>query len=93
MNVSVAVNLPSGVEDRVRAESGDLAVAVREGFVLDLFRRGLLSRSDLSQTLGLDRFETYALLKRYQIFDESLTHDDVDSDVAAARELLAGPRP
>ena len=92
MNVSVAVDLPAEVEDRLRAESGDLSAAVREGFLLDLFRRGLLTRYGLSQALGLDRFETYALLKRHQIFDESLTHDDVDADVAAARELLGTPR-
>lgn len=92
MDIRVDVNLPPDIEARLRAESGDLSAAVREGFVLDLFRRGLLTRFGLSQTLGLDRFETYALLKRHQIFDESLTHDDVDSDVAAARELLGTPR-
>jgi hypothetical protein len=92
MNVRVAVNLPAEVEDRLRAESGDLSAAVREGFVLDLFRRGFLTRHGLSQALGIDRFETHALLKRHQIFDESLTHDDVDSDVAAARKLLGTPR-
>lgn len=93
MNVSVAVNLPPEVEDRLRAESGDLSAAVREGFLLDLFRRGLLTRHGLSQALGLDRFETFSLLKRHQVFDGTLTHDDVEADVRSINELLGPPRP
>lgn len=92
MNVSVAVNLPPEVEDHLRAESGDLSVAVREGFLLDLFRRGLLTRSGLSESLGLDRFETAAFLKRHQLFDDP-THEEVDAEVEATRNLLGPSRP
>ena len=76
------------VEDQLRAESGDLSTAVRESFVLDLFRRGLLNRQELSQNLSLDRFETYALLKRHHLFEDSLTHEEADTDFASARALL-----
>lgn len=93
MNISVALNLPPGVEERLRSESGDLSVAVREAFALDLYRRGILDRHELSETLGLDRFETFALLKRHQIFDGSLTHEDVDADVRSIDELLGPLRP
>ena len=92
MNVSIAVDLPHEIEAQLRAESGDLSAAVRDGFFLDLFRRGLLTRHDLSQALGLDRFETFALLKRHQIFEGSLTHDDVNEDVKSIDELLGPPR-
>lgn len=92
MNVNVSINLPPEVEERLRAESPDLAAAVGEGFALDLFRRGILDRYGLSQTLGLDRFETFALLKRHQIFDGTLTHEDVDADVKSINELLGPPR-
>jgi hypothetical protein len=40
MNVNIAVELPSHAEERLRAESGDLSVAAREAFAIELFRRG-----------------------------------------------------
>ncbi len=90
MNVNVTVNLPPDVEKRLRDESPDLGAAVSEAFALDLYRRGVLDRHGLSQTLGLDRFETFSLLKRHQIFEGALSHEDVDADVRSINELL-GP--
>ena len=92
MNVTVTVNLPPDVERRVRDESPDLAAAVSEAFAVDLFRRGVLDRRGLGQALDLDRFETFALLKRHRIFDGALTHEDVDADVRSINELLGTPR-
>ena len=58
MNITLTVNLPPEVEERLRAESGDLSSAIRESFAVNLFRRGILTHHDLGQVLGLDRFET-----------------------------------
>jgi predicted HTH domain antitoxin len=93
MNISFDVNLPPDVEERLRAEAPDLSRAGREAFAVDLFRRGILSHHGLGQALGLDRFETDALLKRHRVTEQSLTHEDVDADVLSLNELLAPPRP
>jgi predicted HTH domain antitoxin len=88
MTISVAVNLPPEVEERLRAESGDLSSAVRESFAINLFRRGILTHHQLGQVLGLDRFETDALLKRNDVTEYSLTHEDIDADVRSLKEFL-----
>jgi predicted HTH domain antitoxin len=93
MNISLVVDLPPGVEERLRAESGDLSSAVRESFAINLFRRGILTHHQLGQVLGLDRFETDALLKRNGVTEYSLTHDDVDADVSSLKEFLGLARP
>jgi predicted HTH domain antitoxin len=93
MNISVAVNLPRDVEERLRAESGDLAAAVRESFAINLFRRGILTHHVLGQVLGLDRFETDALLKRNEVTEYSLTHEDIDADVRSLKEFFGPARP
>ena len=93
MNISFAVNLPPDIEERLRAEDPDLAATVREAFAIDLFRRGILTHHGLGQTLGLDRFETEALLNRHRVTEQSLTHEDVDADVQSLNELLAPPLP
>ena len=92
MDVSVVVNLPSEVEERLRMESGDLPSAVRASFAINLFRRGMLTHHGLATALGLDRVETDALLKRNGVREFSLTHEDVDADVALLGEPTARPR-
>lgn len=93
MNINVTMNLPPDVEKRLRSESPDLSTAVREGFAVELFRRGLLTHFDLGQVLTLDRFETDALLKRHGVAEYSPTHEDVDADVESLKELLGPKRP
>jgi predicted HTH domain antitoxin len=93
MTIHFTSSLPPEVEERLRAEVPDLSGAVREAFAIDLFRRGILTHHGLGQVLGLDRFETDALLKRHRVADGSLTHEDVDADVRSLDELLATPRP
>jgi predicted HTH domain antitoxin len=92
MIINFAFNLPPDVEERLRAEVPDLSGAIREAFAIDLFRRGILTHHGLGQWLGLDRFETDALLKRHRVTEQSLSHEDVDADVQSLDELLASPR-
>lgn len=92
MNVNLTVNLPPDAEERLRAESPDLPAAVREGFAVNLFRRGILTHAELGRMLGLDRFETDALLKRHEVTEQTLTHEEVDADVKSLKALLGQGR-
>ncbi len=91
MCLNVSFNLPADLEDRLRREVPDLDANARESFLLDLFRRGVLSHFELSRALGIDRVETDALLKNRAIFEGSLTHEDVENDVQALKRLLDKP--
>ncbi len=93
MNVSLTVELPPDAEKRLRAENPDLPAAVREGFLVNLFRRGILTHRELGEALGLDRFETDGVLKRHQVTEQSLTHEEIDADVASIEEFLGQSRP
>jgi hypothetical protein len=90
MNISLTVELPPDVERRIRAESPDFPSAVREGFLMNLFRRGILTHYELGQALGLDRFETDAALKRHQVTEQALTHEEIDADASSLEELRFG---
>jgi hypothetical protein len=46
-----------------------------------------LTHYELGQSLGLDRFETDALLKCHEVTEHSITHEDVDADVKSLNEL------
>lgn len=90
--MSVSFELPEEVEQNLREELGDLDRAAKEALLLESYRRGKLSSYALSRALGLDRFETEALLKRNNIFEGSLTWDDIEADRATLDEVL-GPEP
>ena len=76
--MAVTIQLPTDVEQRLRAEFADLDTEAKETLALDLFRRGKLSHHELSKFLGLDRFQTDAYLKRHNVFERSLTMQDLD---------------
>jgi hypothetical protein len=88
MAVTVTVDLPPDVEQKVRAENPDLPAAVREAYLLHLFRQGVLTHYDLSQALGLDRFETDAFLQKHRVYEQGITEEEVEADVRSLRELL-----
>jgi predicted HTH domain antitoxin len=89
MSLTVTLNLPPDVEEKLRRETSDLNNDVKEAYALELFRRGKLSHYELSKILGLDRFETDAYLKRHNVFEGSLTMEDVDADRKTLQDLLS----
>lgn len=86
--MALTIQLPKEVEERLRAQSPDLEAQARETVVLDLFRKGRLSHLELSQVLGLDRFETDAYLKLHNVFEGSLTMEDLEADRRTLENLL-----
>jgi predicted HTH domain antitoxin len=92
MDISVSVNLPPELEKQLDPERTRLTVVAREAVVVDLFRRGTLSHVQLGQALGLDRFETDALLKRHEVTEHTLSHQEADADLRSINELIGPPR-
>ena len=92
MPLTVTLNLPPDVEEKLRQETPDLDNDVKEAYALELFRRGKLSHYELSRILGLDRFETDAYLKRHNVFEGSLTLGDLEADRDTLRELFSQER-
>lgn len=90
--MAVSFQLPLEVEQNLREELGDLDQAAKEALLLESYRRGKLSKYALSHALGLDRFETEALLKQRGIFEGSPTWNDIEADQATLDQVL-GPEP
>ena len=88
--MAVTIQLPTDVEQRLRAEFADLDTEAKETLALDLFRRGKLSHYELSKVLGLDRFQTDAYLKRHNVLEGSLTMQDLDEQSQTLDRVL-GP--
>jgi len=88
--MAVTFQLPADIEKRLRAEFLDFDAEAREASALELFRRGKLSHFELSQILGLDRFQTDAYLIQHKVYEGSLTAEDLEADKQALDRAL-GP--
>jgi predicted HTH domain antitoxin len=86
--MAITFLLPDNVEQRLRAQSSDLDAEAREAAALELFRRGRLSHFELSRVLSLDRFETDSYLKRHNVYEGSLTMDDLENDLKTLETFL-----
>jgi hypothetical protein len=78
--MAVTFELPSEVEQRLRAESPNLDAEAKESLLVELYRQEKLTRYELSLALGLNRFETDAMLKQHR----------VETDIPTGSEVAAG---
>ncbi len=84
----ISFSLPEPIEESLRVQIGNLDEAAKEAAVVELYRQGRLSHHELATSLGLDRFETDAILKRHKVTEDLITEEEFDEQVAALRRLL-----
>jgi predicted HTH domain antitoxin len=80
--MAVTIQIPADVEQRLRAEDPDLDATAREAMLVELYRQDKLSHHELSQAMGLDRFETDGLLKRHGVTEDLPTNEEYDAALA-----------
>lgn len=90
--MALTIDLPPDVERSLRADIPDLEADAKEAYAVDLYRRGNLSKTQLTEVLGVDRLEAEGVLKRHAIFDGSISESDIDSDRQTLERLFQGPR-
>ncbi|HEY4260525.1 MAG TPA: UPF0175 family protein [Schlesneria sp.] len=86
--MAITFELPAEVEERLRAETPNLDAAAKEAVLVELYRAEKLSHYELSQLLGLSRFETDGLLKRHHVTEDQPTNEELEEDLRQARLLL-----
>ena len=84
----VTLDLPKDIEERLRRENPNLDSDAKEACAVELFRQGKLNHFQLSRVLGVDRFETDAVLKRHHVEEHSLSGADLEADRATLRKVL-----
>jgi len=85
----VKVELPADVEQRLRAETPDLEFEAKEAMLVELYRQEKLSHYELSQALGLDRFETNGVLKRHKVTVDLPTAEEIEEGLRRLRKLVS----
>ena len=88
--LAVTIQLDAALEAQLRREVGDLDQVAKEATLVDLFRQGKLSHFELTQALGVDRFETNAILNKHGVHEGSLTLEDLEEQRLTLDRVL-GP--
>ena len=85
--MAVSFELPSTIEEQLRKELVDLDQVAKEAALVELYRQEKLTHHELAIALGLDRFETESLLRRYRVSEDCLTLGQLDEQLATLRKL------
>jgi hypothetical protein len=80
--MSVNIELPAEVEARLRQLCADLELEAKQAMLIELYRQDKLSHFDLSRALGLDRFETDAVLKQHNVTEDLPTDEEYEAALA-----------
>ncbi len=83
--MAINIELPESIERKLRSDLGDLGAAGKEAMLIELYRQGKLTRYELSEALGVGRFETDGILKRHNVTEDLPTSDELDERLASAR--------
>ena len=86
--MSVTVQLPADVEQRLRAACPNLDAEAKEAMLVELYRQEILSRSELSQALGFARFETDGVLKKHNVTEDLPSNEELEEDLRKASLLI-----
>jgi len=85
--MTISFQLPTGIERHLREELADLDQIAKEAALVELYRREKLTHHELATALGLDRFETEALLKRHRVTEDLITAEELDEQLKSLRKL------
>jgi hypothetical protein len=86
--MAVTFQLPGDIEQSLRRELGDLDQAAKEAALVELYRQDKLTHFELSQSLGIERFETDAVLKRHGVTEDLPTAEELAEELRKLKELL-----
>lgn len=79
MGMTVPLNPPPDLEQRLLAQASDIDAQIKEAFLPERSLRGQISHDEPPRAPGLDRFETDAHLKRHKVLEGSLTTADPEA--------------
>jgi hypothetical protein len=83
----IVFDLPSYIEQEIARHGGDANQAAKEAALVDWYRQGKISQSQLAEALGITRMEADGVLKRHQVYLE-ITPEEHEAEVRAMREEL-----
>ncbi len=87
--MTISFEIPGDIEAQLRSTGTDLNQAAKESLLVDLYRQKQITHYQISQALGLNRYEVDGLLKRHDV-PLDLSIEEFRTEAASLRELRRG---
>ncbi len=87
--MAIEIQLPTTIEEKLRLQLGDVAVAGREAMLVELYRQGKISHGEFAEALGLSRYEADAVLRRHNVTEDLITGEELAEQLARLRSLTS----
>ena len=84
--MNISFELPQDIEEQIRTNGEDPSGEARELFLVELYRRERITHHQLSEALGLGRYETDGVLKKHEVWLE-LTPEELAAQVDSLRDV------
>jgi predicted HTH domain antitoxin len=85
--MTLTISTPDELGETLRQRvGGDLSAYAREVFAVSLYRSGMLSHKELTEILGVDRWQAEEVLRRHGVVD--ITPQDLERDDRVIRQHL-----
>jgi predicted HTH domain antitoxin len=82
--MTITFEIPGEIVQELGSKGADLSGQAREAFLVDLYRQERITHHQLSEALGLSRYETDGVLKRHNVWLE-LTADELAAQAVSLR--------
>jgi hypothetical protein len=86
--MAITIELPVTVEQKLRADLGDLAVVGKEAMLVELYRQGKISHGAFAEGLSLSRYEADDVLRRHRVTEDLPSSQELAAQTAGLRNLL-----
>ena len=86
--MTLTFQLPPNVALQLRKRTSDLSTEAKEAMLIEFYRQDKLTRYELSEALGLSRFETDALLKKHNVTEDLPSNTELEEDYQRGLRLV-----
>ncbi len=81
--MTIRFEIPQDIEQQARINGADLNGEAREAYLIDLYRQDRITHHQLTEALGLNRYETDGVLKRHEV-SPGVTAEEMRTQAAAS---------
>lgn len=84
--MKISFEIPHDIEQQIKTNGLDVVGKAREAFLIELYREHKITHRQLGDALGLERYETDGMLKRYGV-GLDLTVEEIKAEVGLLRDV------
>ncbi len=84
--MNISFELPQDIEGQLGTNGADLSSEAREAYLVELYRQERITHHQLSEALGLSRYETDGILKWHEV-SSGPTLEELQAEIGSLRDV------